>query len=86
MGRGYATNHISSPTVHELKVLVDHSFEEPPVGTQESGVLANHIHDVTGYDGLVVFTALLLTETEQVFDHSDKEPLLVFLVHRTTER
>lgn len=48
-------------TVHKLKVLVDDSLEEPPVSAQETWVLSHHVHDVAGYNGLVVFAPLLLT-------------------------
>lgn len=52
--------------MHELKQLVDHSFEKLPVGSEEAWILANNIHDVRGYDGLVVLSSLLLTQTQQV--------------------
>lgn len=52
--------------MHELKQLVDHSFEKLPVGSEKAWILANNIHDVRGYDGLVVLSSLLLTQTQQV--------------------
>lgn len=53
-------------TVHEFKELVDHSFEELPVGSKKTWILANNIHDVGGYDGLVVLPSLLLTQAQQI--------------------
>lgn len=53
-------------TMHELKELVDHSFEELPVGSEETWILANNIHDVRGYDSLVVLPPLLLTQTQEI--------------------
>lgn len=55
-----------SLTVHELKEFVDHRLEELPVGSEEAWILANDVHDVGGYDGLVVLSSLLLTQTQQV--------------------
>lgn len=52
--------------MHELKQFVDNSFEELPVGSKETWILANNIHDVGGYDGLIVLASLLLTETQQI--------------------
>lgn len=52
--------------MHELKELVDHGFEELPVGSKKTRVLANNVHDVRGDDGLVVLSSLLLTEPQQV--------------------
>ncbi len=52
--------------MHELKELVDHSFEKLPVGSEKAWILANNIHDVGGYNGLVVLSSLLLTQTQQV--------------------
>lgn len=46
--------------MHELKELVDHSFEELPVGSEKAWILANNIHDVGGYDGFVVLSSFLL--------------------------
>lgn len=57
-------------TVHELKQLVDHSFEELPVGSEKTWILANDVHDVGGYDGLVVLPSLLLTQTQQILRQS----------------
>lgn len=56
--------------MHELKELVDHSFEELPVGSEKAWILANDIHDVGGYDGLVVLSSLLLTQTQQILKQS----------------
>lgn len=68
--------------MHELKELVDHGLEELPVCSEEARVLAHHVHDVGGYDGLVVLALLLLTQPQQVLDDRHQEPLFVFLVHR----
>jgi hypothetical protein len=46
--------------VHELEKLVDNRLEELPMGLEESGILADNVHDVAGHDGLVVFAALHL--------------------------
>lgn len=58
--------HFSFLTVHELKQLVDDSLEELPVGSKEARILAHNVHDVGGYDGLVVLPSFLLTQAEQV--------------------
>ena len=50
--------------VHELKQLVDHGLEEPPVRPQEPGVLSHDVHDVGSDDGLVVLAFFLLAESE----------------------
>lgn len=55
--------------MHELKQLVDHSFQELPVGSEETWILANDVHDVGGYDGLVVLSSLLLAQTQQILRH-----------------
>ncbi len=52
--------------MHELKEFVDHSFEELPVGSEEAWILPNDVHDVGGYDGLVVLSSLLLAQTQQI--------------------
>lgn len=52
--------------MHELKQFVDYSFQELPVGSKKAWILANNIHDVGGYDGLVVFSSLLLTQTQKI--------------------
>lgn len=57
--------------MHELKELVDHSFQELPVGSEEAWILANDVHDVGGYDGLVVLSSLLLTQTQQILKHTE---------------
>jgi hypothetical protein len=46
--------------VHELKELVDHCFEELPMCTQESRVLAYNVHNIRGYNRLIVLAAFLL--------------------------
>lgn len=62
-------------TMHELKELVHNSFEELPVGSKKTRVLANNVHDVRGDDGLVVFSSLLLTETQQILKQTPKDSL-----------
>lgn len=61
----------SSLTVHELKEFVDHRFEKLPMCSEKTWILANNIHDVGGYDGLVVLSSLLLTQTQQVLRKTD---------------
>ncbi len=48
-------------------------------------VLSHNVHDVGGNDGFVVLPSLLLTQAQQFLDHRDQEPLLVLLVHCTTD-
>ena len=55
-------------TVHELKELVDDGLEELPVGPEEARVLAHDVHDVGGYDSLVVLPPFLLTQPQQVLE------------------
>ena len=52
--------------MHKLKQLVDDGFEEPPVSSQEAGVLAHHVHDVRRDDGLVILASLLFTQTQKI--------------------
>lgn len=52
--------------MHKFKQFVDDSLEELPVGPQKPWVLPHHIHDVGGYDSLVVFAPLLFTQTKQI--------------------
>jgi len=82
----YMTSMLRLLTMHKLKVLVHDSLEEPPMSSKESRILPHDVHDVTGYDGLVVFPSLLLTQTQQVLDDSDQKSLLVLLVHGPTKQ
>lgn len=41
------------------------------MGSEEARILANNIHDVGSYDGLVVLSSLLLTQTQQVLRKTD---------------
>ena len=59
-------------TMHELKELVDHRLQELPVGPEEAGVLAHDVHDVGGYDGLVVLPPFLLTQPQQVLQNGTR--------------
>lgn len=59
----HSKNRPSSLTMHELKEFVDHSFEELPVSSEKAWILANNVHNVGGYDGLIVLPSLLLTQT-----------------------
>lgn len=52
--------------MHELKEFVDHSFEELPVSSEKAWILANNVHNVGGYDGLVVLPSLLLAQTQKI--------------------
>lgn len=61
----------SSLTVHELKEFVDHRLEKLPMGSEKAWILANNIHDVGGYDSLVVLSSLLLTQTQQVLSKTE---------------
>lgn len=58
--------------MHELKKFVDDGFEELPVGSEKAWVLADDVHDVGGYDGLVVLSSLLLAQTQQILRHKHK--------------
>jgi len=60
--------------VHELKQFVDDGLEEAPVSAQEARVLTDDVHDVGRYDRLVVLATLLLTESQQLLDHSHQKP------------
>lgn len=53
-------------TVHELKQLVDDSLQEFPVCSEEARILADNVHDVGRYDGLVVLPSFLLAQAQQV--------------------
>ena len=67
--------------MHKLEQLVDDRLEELPVRLEEARVLADHVHDVGGDDGLVVFSLLLFAEAEQVADDRNQEAFLVLFVH-----
>ena len=43
------------------------------MGSEKAGILANNIHDVGGYNGLVVFSSFLLTQTQQVLRKTDEK-------------
>mmetsp|Transcript_29229 Transcript_29229/g.84964 ORF Transcript_29229/g.84964 Transcript_29229/m.84964 type:complete len:271 (+) Transcript_29229:1739-2551(+) len=53
---------------------------------EETGVLADDIHDVTGNDSLVVLPALLLAQSEQILDDRDEESLLLLFGHGPGDR
>ena len=57
--------------MHELKEFVDYRLQELPMSAKEPWVLSDYVHDVAGYDGLVVFAPLVLAESQQVLYHSD---------------
>ncbi|KAG7148076.1 hypothetical protein HYQ46_003062 [Verticillium longisporum] len=48
---------------------------------QETRVLADNVHDVTGDDGLVIFATLHLGQAKKILDDSHEEPLLRLFVH-----
>ena len=48
--------------MHELKEFVDNGLEEFPVSSEKTWVLADNIHDVRGYNCLIVFAPLLLNK------------------------
>jgi hypothetical protein len=50
--------------VHELEQFVDHRFQEFPVRLEEAWVLSDDIHDIRGYDGLVILAALHLAKSK----------------------
>ena len=66
--------HSIQLTVHKFKELVDHSFEEFPMSSEKSRILANHIHDIGCNDGLIVFPPLLFTETKQILQQKHTAP------------
>ncbi len=51
--------------VHKLEELVDNSLQKLPVCLQESWVLADNVHDITGNHSLVVFASLHLSKTKR---------------------
>ena len=70
--------------MHELKELVDNRLEKSPMCSQETWILTNHIHDVGGYNGFIIFPTLLLTETQQVLN-GDSIIYRIFLCKVITE-
>ena len=50
--------------MHELKELVDDSFQELPVRLEESRVLTDDVHNVRGNDSFVIFSTFDLTESQ----------------------
>ena len=50
--------------MHELEEFVDDRLQELPVLTQEAWVLSDDVHDVGGDDSFVVFSSLLLAQTQ----------------------
>lgn len=69
--------------VHELEQLVDHGLEKFPVSLEESGILADDVHDVAGDDGLVVLASFGLGQAQEILDDGHQEALFGFFVHGT---
>ena len=67
--------------VHELEELVDNRLEEFPVRLEEARILSDNVHNVRRNDRLVIFSALDLAKSQEIFDNCDQEPLLGFLVY-----
>lgn len=51
------------------------------MGLEESRILANNVHNVTGDNGLVVLATLHLSKSKKVLDDRDQESLLCLLIH-----
>ena len=51
--------------VHEFEEFVDHGFQEFPVLSEETWVLANHVHDAGRDDCFVVFASFLFAEAKE---------------------
>jgi hypothetical protein len=68
--------------MHELKQLVDDSFQELPMCFEEPWILPHDIHDVGRDYGLVVFTTLDLAQTKEILDDCHKEALFCLLIYR----
>lgn len=67
--------------MHELEKLVHHGLQEFPVRFQESGILSDNVHDITGDDGFVVLSTLHFGKTKEIFDDVDQESLLGLFIH-----
>lgn len=66
--------------MHKLKQLVDHSFQELPVGPEEPWILADDVHNVRGYDGLVVLSSLLLAQTQQILRYRHNQSFCICII------
>jgi len=69
----------------EFEEFADDCFEELVVVFEETGVLADDLHDVAGDAGLVVLATLLFAEHEQFADGADDEAALVPLIQDVTQ-
>ena len=67
--------------VHKLKKFVDNGLEKFPMRLEEAWVLAHNIHDVTGYNSLVVFSAFHLSKAQEIFNHTNEESFFGLFVH-----
>ena len=68
--------------MHKLKQLVHHCFEEFPMRSEETRVLAHDIHNVAGYDRLVVLASHNLHQPQQIFDDMHQKFLFIIFPHR----
>ena len=53
---------------------------------KKSRILSHNVHNVGGNNGFVVFSFLLFTHSQQIFDDCHQEPLLILFMHRTRNR
>ena len=72
--------------VHKLEQFVDHRLQKFPMGLQETGILSHNVHDVTGNNGFVVFTAFHFCETEEIFNDCNKKAFFSLLIHGARNR
>lgn len=72
--------HAFVSLVHEFEEFVHDSFQELPMGFEETRVLANDVHDIRCDDRLVILPSLDLAQAQEVLDNRDQKPFLGFLV------
>lgn len=69
--------------MHKLEQFVDHRLQKFPMGLQETGILSHNVHDVTGHNRFIVFTALHFCETEEILNDCNKKAFFSLLIHGT---
>ena len=72
--------------MHEFKEFINDSLEKLPMSLEESGVLANNVHNVACHHCLIILATLGFREAQKVLDDSDEKSFLCLFVHSTRYR
>jgi len=76
--------HALMSLVHKLEEFVHNRLEEFPMSLEESGVLADDVHDIGRNDGLVILASLHLGQPKEILDDSNQESLFGLLACKTS--